>query len=114
MDKFKFALAVLILGAAVGGFYLLVDQSLLLRVIGLLAAAGVATAVVSQTAAGRQLWGFLGDSRVEVRKVVWPSRKETTQTTLVVVLMVVVVAFILWMFDWVLTWAVQLLTGQGG
>jgi len=114
MDNFKFALAVVILGAAVGGFYVYGDQSLLLRVIGLLAATGVATAIISQTAAGRQLWGFLGDAKVEVRKVVWPSRKETTQTTLVVVLMVLVVAFILWMFDWFLTWAVQLLTGQGG
>ncbi|MFQ5488846.1 MAG: preprotein translocase subunit SecE, partial [Gammaproteobacteria bacterium] len=46
--------------------------------------------------------------------VVWPSRKETVQTTLIVVAMVIVVAMILWTFDMFLTWAVKMLTGQGG
>ena len=113
-DKIKYALAVLVIGGAIGGFYYYGDHSLLYRVIGLLAALGIATAIMTQTAAGKQAWAFIGDANIEVRKVVWPTRKETTQTTLLVIAMVIVVALILWVFDMFLTWAVQLLTGQGG
>lgn len=112
-DKIKFGLAVLVVGAALGGFYYYADQSLLLRVIGLLAAAGVATAIVLQTAAGQQAWTYFGEARTEVRKVVWPTRKETVQTTLVVMVMVFIVALILWIFDSILTWVVKMLMGQG-
>ncbi|HHH36366.1 MAG TPA: preprotein translocase subunit SecE [Gammaproteobacteria bacterium] len=111
-DNIKFVLVVLILGGAMGGFYYYGDQSLLVRVIALVAAAGISAAIFFQTAPGRQLWGFFGDAKMEVRKVVWPTRKETVQTTLVVVAMVIVVAMILWVFDLFLTWAVRLLTGQ--
>ncbi len=114
VDNIKFVLALLIIGAALGGFYYYGDQSLLLRVVVLVAAAGVSAAIFFQTAQGRQLWGFFGDAKLEVRKVVWPTRKETVQTTLIVVAMVIVVAMILWTFDMFLTWAVKLLTGQGG
>ena len=114
-DKIKFLLAALIVVGAVGAFYYYGDDtSLLLRVLGLLAAIGVATAVFYRTAAGQQVWGFIGEARTEVRKVVWPTRKETVQTTLVVMAMVVVTAVILWIFDSILTWLVKVLTGQGG
>ncbi|MEA2094042.1 MAG: preprotein translocase subunit SecE, partial [Pseudomonadota bacterium] len=49
----------------------------------------------------------------EVRRVVWPSRQETVQTTLVVLLMVLLVGIFLWLLDMVLLWAIQILTGQG-
>lgn len=114
-DKIKFLLAALIVVAAVGAFYYYSEgTSLLLRVLGLLAALGVATAVFFLTAAGQQAWAYIGEARTEVRKVVWPTRKETVQTTLVVMAMVVVTAVILWIFDWILTWLVKVLTGQGG
>jgi preprotein translocase subunit SecE len=63
---------------------------------------------------GRSLWGFILESRIEVRKVVWPSRDETTRTTLLVFAMVFVVGLILWVLDMFLFWGVRLLTGQGG
>lgn len=114
-DKIKFLLAAVIVVAALGAFYYYGDDtSLLLRVLGLLAGIGVATAVFSQTAAGQQTWAYIGEARAEVRKVVWPTRKETVQTTLVVMAMVVVTAIILWIFDSILTWLVKVLTGQGG
>ena len=50
---------------------------------------------------------------VSVRKVVWPGRTETTQTTLLVVVMVFVVALLLWLYDSLLGWLIRLLTGQG-
>ncbi len=113
-DKIKYILAVLVIGGAIGGFYYYGDQSLLFRVIGMLVAIGISTAIMTQTIVGRQAWAFLGDANIEVRKVVWPSRKETIQTTLLVIAMVIVVALLLWVFDMFLGWAVQLLTGQGG
>ena len=114
MDKFLLTVSVLPIAAAIGGFYYYADASLLLRVLALLAAVGVATAVMLQTGLGQQAWAFVGDARTEVRKVVWPTRKETIQTTLIVMVMVFIVAVMLWMFDMFLTWAVKMLMGQGG
>ncbi len=114
MDKFKFFIAALIIAAAIGGFYYYGDQLLLFRVLGLLVAIGIATGIILQTTAGHRAWEFIGEARTEVRKVVWPTRKETIQTTLVVLAMVVVVAILLWIFDMILAWAVRFLTGQGG
>jgi preprotein translocase subunit SecE len=114
VDKIKLALAVLVLAAGLGGFYLFSEQSLLLRVIGLLAVAGVAVAIAYQTELGRGIWRFGAESYREVQKVVWPTRKEASQTTLVVVAMVILVAFILWVFDWFLAFGVEFLTGRGG
>ena len=113
-DKIKLLLAILVLGGAIGAFYYYGDQSLLLRVLGLVAAAGIATAIIAQTEKGAAAIAFGRGSVIEVRKVVWPTRKETTQTTLIVVAMVVLMGIVLWLFDMFLLWAVRLLTGQGG
>lgn len=113
-DTVKLITALLILVGAVGGFYYYSEQSTLVRVLGLLAAVGVAALVALQTDRGRFVWAFFKDAQVEVRKVVWPTRKETVQTTLIVMAMVIVVAIFLWLLDMLLAWAVRLLTGQGG
>ncbi len=113
-DKIKLSLAVIILLAAIVGFYLLGEYPLLYRVLGLLAAGGLAAAVALQTEVGREARDFLRGSMLEIRKVVWPTRKETTQTTLIVILMVIIMGILLWLLDMFLLWAVQLLTGQGG
>ncbi|GAB6043558.1 preprotein translocase subunit SecE [Endothiovibrio diazotrophicus] len=114
LDTAKLLVSVLVLGGAVGGFYYFAEASTLVRVLGLLAAVGVAFAIFLQTEVGRNTWRFLGDARTEVRKVVWPTRAETIQTTLMVAVMVVVVAIFLWLLDMFLMWGVQALTGQGG
>jgi preprotein translocase subunit SecE len=114
MDTVKLWLAGILLAAAVGAFYYLVDQSLLLRVLGLLAVLGVSVAIALTTEWGQGLWGFLQDARNELRKVDWPSRAETVQTSLAVFAMVALVGLMLWLFDMFLFWAVRLLTGQGG
>ncbi|MFQ5470703.1 MAG: preprotein translocase subunit SecE [Gammaproteobacteria bacterium] len=114
VDSIKFILVALIMSGAIGGFYYYGDESLLLRVVGVLVATLIGGAIALQTAAGQRAWEYLGEARTEVRKVVWPTRQETLQTTLIVLLMVVIVAVMLWFFDWVLSWAVSWLTGQGG
>ncbi len=113
-DKIKLTLAVLVVSGAIGAFYYYADHSMLLRVIGILVAMGISTAIAMQTAVGQKTLGFIRESKVEVRKVVWPTRKETLQTTLIVMVMVVVVAIFLWLVDMFLLWAVRFLTGQGG
>lgn len=114
VDKIKFVAAALIIGGAIAGFYHYGDESLLLRVLGLLLAMGVAAGVLLQTAAGRQTWVYIGEARTEVRKVVWPTKKETVQTTLIVMAMVVLIAVILWLFDSILTWIVKMVMSGGG
>ena len=103
-DKLKFALALALLVAGVVGFYLLSEQALVLRVLSVLAgvAAGVAVAWFSEP--GRRFIGFARESITEVKKVVWPSRKETTQTTGLVFAFVVVMAIFLWLTDKSLEW----------
>jgi preprotein translocase subunit SecE len=100
-----------VLVAAVAAFYYFSEQSQLLRVLGMLAAAGVAIAIALQTEKGRVAWRFARDARTEVRKVIWPTRVETTQTTMLVIGMVFLVALMLWLFDAVLLWAIKFVTG---
>jgi preprotein translocase subunit SecE len=110
--KLTAAAAVLILG--LWGFYFFGAYSLLLRVIALLALSGVAVAIALTSVPGRQLWRFAVDARMEVRKVVWPTRQETVQTTLIVMVMVLILGTLLWLFDMVLMSILRFLTGQGG
>ncbi|MHB1241294.1 MAG: preprotein translocase subunit SecE [Gammaproteobacteria bacterium] len=113
LDTVKLAIAVLILISAVIGFSYFAAQPLLFRVPGLLAAVGIAVAIGSQTAFGHSIWGFVSEARGEVRKVVWPTRQETVQTTLVVLGLVLLVGVLLWVLDLGLLRLVRLLTGQG-
>ncbi len=113
-DMLKWFVAGALLCAGLAGFYYFADESTLLRVIGLLIALIAAVAVASQTEHGRTAFAFMRESRTELRKVVWPTRKETTQTTLIVMAVVVLVAIILWFLDTLLGWLVQLLLGTGG
>ena len=110
-DLVKLVIAALVVIAAVAGFYIFEDQSTPLRVVGLLAAAGVAAWIGLQTEPGRKLWSFLQDAQVEVYKVVWPTRQETIQTTLLVIAVVILAALILWGLDSVLGWAIRQLIG---
>ena len=114
MDTAKLAVSVALIVAGIYAFYYFEAYSALLRVIGLLAVVGAAVAVAYQTAIGRRFWQFGLDSRTEVRKVFWPSRQETIQTTLIVFAMVLVVGVVLWLFDMLLMTIVKALTGQGG
>ncbi|MFN4262836.1 MAG: preprotein translocase subunit SecE [Thioalkalivibrionaceae bacterium] len=106
LDTAKLALVVVILIAAIFGYYWAGDASTLLRVVGLLVAVAVAVAIGYTTHKGRQLAGFLGNSRTEVRKMVWPTRIETTQTTLIVIAITILVALMLWLMDSLFGWII--------
>jgi preprotein translocase subunit SecE len=113
-DNLKLWVGVLILAGAIFGFYHFEDQILVVRVLGLLAAAGVAIFIVAQSSTGKSIMGFISGAHSETRRVVWPSRAETTQTTLAVLFIVLLVGIALWLLDMFLLWAIQILTGQGG
>jgi len=111
LDTAKLFAAVALLIAGVMGFYYYSAESMLVRVLGLLAVVGVAVGIAMTTAKGRQLAAFMGNARVEVRKMVWPTRVETTQTTLIVIGVVILVGIFLWLLDSLLGWTVRQFIG---
>ena len=104
VDKLKFLLAALAIIAGVAGFYLLGAEAALLRMAAVLVGLVVAVVLVWTTKQGRQLATFARESMAEARKVVWPSRKETLQTTAMVFVFVLVMAIFLWLTDKTLEW----------
>jgi preprotein translocase subunit SecE len=111
LDTFKLLLAIAILIAGIVGFYYFEAESQLYRVLGVVFAAGVAIFISSTTNLGRGLIGFARDARMEVRKVVWPTRQETVQTTFMVIVAVIIIGIFLWLIDMALGQAIRLLTG---
>ncbi len=109
LDTAKLTVAVLLLASGVIAFYWYEDQSTLYRVLGLVAITIVAVAIALTTAKGRSTVGFLQGSRTEVRKMVWPTRAETAQTTLVVFLIVIIVGIFLWLLDMLLSRLIQII-----
>lgn len=110
-DTIKLVFSLLVLVAGIFAFYYFKEESQLLRVLGILAVAVVTFLIMSTTMMGKRSIGFAKDARVEVRKVVWPSRQETTQTTIAVLVMVLIVAIMLWLIDMFLGWGVKSLLG---
>ena len=113
-DRIKIAIASLV---AVGGFvafYGLGDRPTVVRLGALLAALAVAVVVMWFTQPGQAFLAFSRESWEEAKRVVWPTRKETLQTTGVVFAFVFLMAFFLWIVDTGLLWVTQKLLGQGG
>lgn len=114
IDKIKLIAAALIVVAGVAAFYYFGDLSVLLRAGIVVASVIAALAIALTSAPGQAAWEFAKDARTEVRKVVWPTRRETVQATLVVLLMVVLVGLYLWLLDTTLFWVVyDLILGAG-
>lgn len=113
MNSFKWAIAFTLIALGVFGNYHFADQSLMLRVVGLCFTSLLAIVIAFQTEKGKRLWRFSLDARNELRKVVWPSRQETMQTTVMVLGVVAIISLILWGVDVVLLRAVAWLTGYG-
>jgi len=105
--------AVLVLFAGIGAYYYLGDKPMAVRVLAILGGAAIAVVVALQSETGKAAAAFSRESLIELRKVVWPTRKETVQVTMVVVAMVIFMALFLWFVDWMLLAGVKALTGQG-
>jgi preprotein translocase subunit SecE len=113
LDTVKLVLALVVLVAGMFAFYWFEQVALTWRVIAMFAVVGVAVGLVLWTALGQRLVALSRDSRVELRKVVWPTRQETMQITLIVLVLVFLIGLFLWLVDSLLFWGVQMITGQG-
>jgi preprotein translocase subunit SecE len=113
VDKAKLALAIVVVLAGLVGYYYFADASTLLRVLGVIVALAVAAVVAFTSLQGRTLWKFIQGARVELNKVVWPTREETIQTTLVVLVVALFGGVFFWLLDLFLLWLTTRITGQG-
>ena len=111
-DWLKWLIAAALMLAGLIGNHYYSAVSVPLRALGWLALLAVTGFVAAKTQKGRWVVEFFRDSRMELRKVVWPTREETMQTTLVVAAMVIVLALVLWGLDGILVWLIGWLTGQ--
>jgi preprotein translocase subunit SecE len=110
-DLLKWLVVAALVVVGVVGNQFFSGEPILYRVLGLLVLAAVAAFVGLQTAKGQAFFGLAKEARVEIRKVVWPTRQETTQTTLIVVAVVLVMALLLWGLDSLLGWLVSMIVG---
>ncbi|MCY3821405.1 MAG: preprotein translocase subunit SecE [Gammaproteobacteria bacterium] len=111
VDRLKWLVVAVMVGAGVFGNWYFGDQQLLNRVLALVALAVVAVFVILQTERGRAMWNLAKEARTEIRRVVWPTRQETAQTTFMVVLLVLLFALVLWGLDSFLSWVVSSVIG---
>jgi preprotein translocase subunit SecE len=111
-DWLKWLVAVTLLLAAMVGNHYYSEISMLWRTAAWLLILAIAAFIASTTQKGKWTIEFFRESRMELRKVVWPTREEVTQTTIVVAVMVVILALLLWGMDGILVWLIGWLTGQ--
>ena len=114
-DIVLWILFAVILGAGIYGFIYFDNQVMdLIRIVGLLVVIGIAATVAVKTAHGRQLFDYFREADIERRKVVWPTRQETTQTTLIVIAVTIVIGILLFIMDTIFGFLVRRLIGIGG
>lgn len=107
--------AVAILAASIFGFYYFEPQfNALVRVAGMLVGGALAVVVALQSVPGKAAWVVVRESRTELRKVVWPTRPETIQTTAIILIVVLILGMLLWGIDSLLLLGLEALTGRGG
>ena len=110
-DVIKWVVVALIVSVGVFGDSYFSAEPVLYRAIALVVLALVAGFVALQTSKGKAFWSLLKEARIEIRKVVWPTRQETAQTTMIVVAVVLVMALVLWGLDSLLGWIVSQFIG---
>ncbi len=114
VDALKLVLAATALIGGVVVYYWFGDQPTALRVLAVLAGLAAGAVLLYWSQPGRELWAYVQSSRVELRKMVWPTRQETWRTTLVVFVFVLALGVFFWLVDMMLAWGAKHVTGQGG
>ena len=107
------ASVVLLVGGMFAFYWFNGSLNAAVRMLMLIAALGAAVAIAYQTQLGRELWGYVIGARSDLRKVVWPSRQEALQSTLMIAVVVLVMSLLLWGLDSFLLFGVKSLTGRG-
>ena len=113
-DNVLILITVLVLGGGSGECYCIATQiNVAVRVGGLLNGVAAAVAILMQSQVGKARWSYVRGTRVELRKVVWPTRRDSVQTTLLIFVVVLLLGAFLYGVDAVLLWGVKALTGRG-
>ncbi len=112
LDIIKLLLAAGVLVGGLYSYYYFLEVALPLRVLMVLGglAAGVTVAMTSTQ--GQRLWAFIQGARIEIRKVVWPTKQETTQTAIAVFVFTLIMALFFWGLDSFLLWLTRTLVGS--
>tara|TARA_B100001750_G_scaffold46496_1_gene34720 strand:+ start:1380 stop:1760 length:381 start_codon:yes stop_codon:yes gene_type:complete len=110
LDTFKMIAAVAILVFSIFSFYYFTDLSVLIRVLAIIFSVVISLLIFFKTQRGLIFWDFLQGSRVEMRKVVWPTKQETIQTTLTVFIFVLILGIFFWLLDFVLLYITTSIT----
>ena len=92
-------------------FYYFSDVRLFYRVLAMISVVILSGFIGYQSDFGKLVYSYISDSKVEIKKVTWPTKQETTQTTLGVIAVVIIVGILLWLFDMLLGWAIGTLYG---
>ena len=114
-DNFLWVVGLAILVAGIAGFFYYADEVMtIIRAVGLVAAVVIASVVDLQTQRGRSMFGFVREADEQRRKVVWPTRQETFQTTLIVIVLTIITAILLFLMDSLFGWLIRRLIGTAG
>ena len=113
VDTAKLALSGVIALAGLVAYYYFPDVPTFLRALGILVAVALATVVALTSLQGQKLWKFIQGARIELSKVVWPTREETIQTTIVVLVVALIGGVLFWVLDFFLLWITTRITGTG-
>ena len=113
LDLLKWLVSLGLLGGIVAGNYMFEDVSILYRALVAVVVVVVAGFIAASTNKGSAFLTFAKDARIEVRKVVWPTRQEATQTTMIVLAATVFVGLVLWGLDGIIVRVVSFITGLG-
>ena len=104
-------MSLLLLLAGIVAFYYFSEIRLFYRVLGLFAVLGLAGYIIYQTSFGKTVYTYVLESKIELKKVVWPTKQETTQTGIGVIVIVVIIGILLWLLDMLLAWSIGTLYG---
>jgi len=113
LDIVKWLLVAVLLGGLVYGYETYEEISVLYRALVAVAVVVIALGIAATTYKGQTFLGFAKDARMEVRKVVWPTRQEVVRMTLIILFATAVVGVMLYLIDMVLVWGIGLVTGIG-
>jgi len=104
-------MSLLLLLAGIVAFYYFSEIRLFYRVLGLFAVLGLAGYIIYQTNFGKTVYTYVLESKIELKKVSWPTKQETTQTAIGVIVIVVIIGILLWLLDMLLAWSIGTLYG---
>jgi preprotein translocase subunit SecE len=112
LDTVKLVMAAaVIIGGLYSYYYYEFELALPLRVLIVLGGTGIGITIGMMSTQGQRLWHFIQGSRVEIRKVVWPTKQETTQTAIAVFVFTLIMAVFFWLLDSGLLWLTRTLVG---